>query len=210
MTFFHFYLDWQFVLILIFSFTTKWLSFENRVHCFCSPPLVMNPLLSASNFVNSFLISDSSWKDRFSPNSWQFEFSAYQSIFCRNLLMEQTCRTPSFIFVESKAIFQKAEKKTPKQRPNFSLLQFGSSVTGESALTTLFSSHCSKIMGISRSICLSMSFYFVFCMNLKSMTYPWWTQTLLLTKLSRLRIKLLKQFYSILFQLKPILLEYGS
>ena len=41
-------------------------------------------------------------------------------------------------------------------------MQFGFSVTGESALTTLFSSHCSKIMGTSRNICLSMSFYFGF------------------------------------------------
>ena len=141
MTFFHFFFVWQFVLFLLFSFRTKWLSFlqrvgsGNRLHCFCSPPLVMNPLLSASNFVNSFLISDSSWKDRFSPNSWQFEFSAYQSIFCGNLLMEQTCRKPSFILVESKAIFLSSTKKLKKklyleffsaffalkQRPNFSL-----------------------------------------------------------------------------------------
>ena len=210
MTFFHFYLDWQFVLILIFSFTTKWLSFENRVHCFCSPPLVMNPLLSASNFVNSFLISDSSWKDRFSPNSWQFEFSAYQSIFCRNLLMEQTCRTPSFIFVESKAIFQKAEKKLQSKGQISAFCNLGPQLRAKVHWQLYSLLIALRLWGLPGIFVFQWVFTLVFCMNLKSMTYPWWTQTLLLTKLSRLRIKLLKQFYSILFQLKPILLEYGS
>ena len=123
-TFFHFYLVWQIVFFLFFSFSTKWLSFENRVHYFCFPPLVMNPLLSASNFVNSFLISDSSWKDRFSPNSWHFEFSAYQSIFCGNLLMQKAHMQKTKFYSGRKQghfpkFHQKAEKEILKQRPYF-------------------------------------------------------------------------------------------
>ena len=130
MTFFHFYLVWQFVLFLLFSFRTKWLSFLQRVGSGIKAALFLFPTFGDESAVIGvqfcellsyirFVLKRSFFSKLLTV--WVFSLPIY---FLWKSFNGADMQKTKFYFGRKQGHFpkfqQKAEKEVLKQRPYFS------------------------------------------------------------------------------------------